>query len=304
VTERRKALRLGPTPTEKELRARTRQQSAVAELGNLALSGVGEEPLFDAAAVRVAETLEVEASGVLELLPGGAALLLRAGSGWRQGLVGRATLGSGLESHAGYALERNEPVIIADLRSEKRFRPPALLRDHGMTSGVSVLIRGDGVPFGVLGAYTKARRNFTRDDVQFLQVVANILALSHRRRRQEIARQQRAVLLGRLSRREREVLKLLAAGAANREIGERLGVKYTTVRSYVRAVIEKLDAHSALEAVAHAHAYGLVEDEPPFEAPTVFLSDRQDAERSHARPTRTAVRPPSHDSPLTSAKQG
>jgi DNA-binding NarL/FixJ family response regulator len=34
------------------------------------------------------------------------------------------------------------------------------------------------------------------------------------------------------------------------------------VRSYVRALIEKLDAHSALEAVAHAHAYGLVEDEP------------------------------------------
>jgi hypothetical protein len=29
----------------------------------------------------------------------------------------------------------------------------------------------------------------------------------------------------------------------------------------VRAVIEKLDAHSELEAVARAHSYGLVEDE-------------------------------------------
>jgi len=125
-----------------------------------------------------------------------------------------------------------------------------------------VLIRGDGVPFGVLGAYTKTRRNFTLDDVRFLQAVANILALAHRRRRQEIARQQRAVLLGRLSRRERDVLKLLAAGSSNRDIAGRLGVTYTTVRSYVRALIEKLDAHSALEAVAHAHAYGLVEDEP------------------------------------------
>ncbi len=263
MTERRKASRSQPTPTEKELRRRTRQQSAVAELGNLALSGIGADALFETATARVAETLEVEASGVLELLPGGAALLLRAGIGWRQGLVGRATLGSGLESHAGYALERNEPVIIADLRTETRFRPPPLLRDHGMISGMSVLIRGDGVPFGVLGAYTKARRSFTPDDVQFLQGVANILALAHRRRRQEMARQQRAVLLGRLSRREREVLKLLVAGASNREIAARLGVRYTTVRSYVRSLIEKLDAHSALEAVAHAHAYGLVEDEPP-----------------------------------------
>jgi GAF domain-containing protein len=264
VTERSKASRARQTQTDRELRNRTRQQAAVAELGNLALSGAPEDELFDAAAARVADALEVEASGVLELLPGGAALLLRAGAGWRQGLVGRATLGSGLESHAGYALEHMEPVIIADLRTEKRFRPPPLLRDHGMISGVSVLIRGDGVPFGVLGAYTKVLREFTRDDVQFMQGVANILALAHRRRRQEMARQQRAVLLGRLSRREREVLKLLAAGASNREIGERLGVRYTTVRSYVRAVIEKLDAHSALEAVAHAHAYGLVEDDLPL----------------------------------------
>jgi DNA-binding NarL/FixJ family response regulator len=52
----------------------------------------------------------------------------------------------------------------------------------------------------------------------------------------------------------------MVAGSTNREIAERLGVRSTTVRSYVRAVIEKLDAHSALEAVAHAHAYGLVDD--------------------------------------------
>jgi DNA-binding CsgD family transcriptional regulator len=250
------------TALEKERRTRTRQQSAVAALGNLALSGVSEDELFQEAAAKVVEALEVAASGVLELLPGGAALLLRAGVGWRAGLVGRATLGSGLESHAGYALERNEPVIITDLRTEKRFRPPPLLRDHGMVSGVSVLIRGDGVPYGVLGAYTAVRRNFTSDDVLFMQTVANVLALAHRRRRQELARQQRTTLLGRLTRREHEVLRLLAAGSSNRDIASRLGVKYTTVRSYVRALIEKLDAHSALEAVARAHAYGLVEDDP------------------------------------------
>jgi DNA-binding CsgD family transcriptional regulator len=262
VAKRRRTTRQPPRPLERELRARTRQQAAVAELGNLALSGVAEDALFRAAATSVVETLEVAASGILELLPGGEALLLREGVGWRQGLIGRATLGSGLESHAGYALERNEPVIITDLRTEKRFRPPPLLKDHGMTSGVSVLIRGHGVPYGVLGAYTRDQRTFTVDDLQFLQAVANILALAHRRRRQEFAKQQRAALLSRLTRREHEVLRLLAAGSSNRDIAQRLGVRYTTVRSYVRALIGKLDAHSALEAVARAHAFGLVEDEP------------------------------------------
>lgn len=259
---RRKATHPRAASVETELRTRTRQQSAVAELGNLALSGVVEDKLFETAASAVAQTLEVEASGILELLPGGDALLLRAGVGWKAGLVGRATLGSGLESHAGYALERNEPVIISDLRTETRFRPPPLLRDHGMVSGVSVLIRGDGVPFGVLGAYTTSRRDFTRDDVQFMQVVANVLALAHRRLRLERAREQRAALLSRLTRREHDVLRLLAAGSSNRDIAVRLKISYTTVRGYVRSVIEKLDAHSELEAVARAHGYGLVDDEP------------------------------------------
>jgi DNA-binding CsgD family transcriptional regulator len=258
---RHKAVRQRAGSVENELLTRTRQQSAVAELGNLALSGAEEDKLFDAAATGVAETLEVEASGILELLPGGDALLLRAGAGWRAGLVGRATLGSGLESHAGYALERIEPVIIADLRVEKRFRPPPLLRDHGMVSGISVLIRGDGVPFGVLGAYTVSRRDFTRDDLQFMQAVANVLALAHRRHRMERAREQRAALRSRLTHRQHDVMRLLAAGSSNRDIAVRLRIKYTTVRGYVRSVIEKLDAHSELEAVARAHAYGLVDDE-------------------------------------------
>jgi len=57
------------------------------------------------------------------------------------------------------------------------------------------------------------------------------------------------------------VLRLLAAGSSNRDIAVRLKIKYTTVRGYVRSVIEKLDAHSELEAVARAHGYGLVDDE-------------------------------------------
>jgi DNA-binding NarL/FixJ family response regulator len=56
-------------------------------------------------------------------------------------------------------------------------------------------------------------------------------------------------------------LRLLAAGSSNRDIAVRLKIKYTTVRGYVRSVIEKLDAHSELEAVARAHGYGLVDGE-------------------------------------------
>ncbi|WP_292365659.1 MULTISPECIES: PAS domain S-box protein [unclassified Methanoculleus] len=67
-------------------------------------------------------------------------------------------------------------MIVEDLRAEKRFRGPALLRDEGIRSGISVIIQGDEAPYGVLGAHTRTRRRFTRDDINFVQAAANVLA--------------------------------------------------------------------------------------------------------------------------------
>ena len=55
------------------------------------------------------------------LLPDGKALLLRSGVGWKQGLVGHATVGAGTDSQAGYTLLSDQPVIVEDLRTETRF---------------------------------------------------------------------------------------------------------------------------------------------------------------------------------------
>ena len=66
-------------------------------------------------------------AAMLELLPGGEALLLRAGAGWREGLVGRETVSARSDSQEGFTLLSGAPVIVEDLRTETRFRPPALM---------------------------------------------------------------------------------------------------------------------------------------------------------------------------------
>jgi hypothetical protein len=68
---------------EEVLRARLRQQEATGGLGLAALSGMSLPDLMDEAAYVVAEVLAVEYCDILELVPEGAALLLRAGVGWR-----------------------------------------------------------------------------------------------------------------------------------------------------------------------------------------------------------------------------
>src|SRR5690606_4197248 len=106
---------------EVALDARARQQAVVAELGQRALGDIEPDVLFDEAARAVAETLQVDIVSVLERLPGGRELLLLAGYGWQEGVLGVITLGAGTESQAGYTLAAGGPVVVADLRTETRF---------------------------------------------------------------------------------------------------------------------------------------------------------------------------------------
>ena len=56
----------------------------------------------------------------------------------------------------------------------------------------------------------------------------------------------------RLTKRELEVLRLLASGLSNGQIAETLGVSPTTVRNHVEHLLSKLGVHSKLEAVVYA----------------------------------------------------
>lgn len=58
--------------------------------------------------------------------------------------------------------------------------------------------------------------------------------------------------------RELEVLGLLAQGRQPKEIARSLGISVHTCRGYVKNLLAKLDAHSALEAVVIAHREGLI----------------------------------------------
>jgi GAF domain-containing protein len=174
---------------EERLKARARQQQAVARFGQRALVETDLQALMDEAVGVVAAVLDVEYCKVLELLPDGRNLLLRAGVGWGKGLVGQATVSAGLDSQAGYTLSSSEPVYVEDLRSETRFSGPPLLYEHDVVSGISVRVDGSERPFGVLGAHTRQRRTFTTDDTNFLQAVANVLATTVERRSDEQAQQ-------------------------------------------------------------------------------------------------------------------
>ncbi|UVI33733.1 LuxR C-terminal-related transcriptional regulator [Paenibacillus spongiae] len=61
-----------------------------------------------------------------------------------------------------------------------------------------------------------------------------------------------------LSARELEVLRLIAQGLSNREIGERLFIALTTVKGHNRTIFDKLQVKRRTEAVARARKLGLL----------------------------------------------
>ena len=167
----------------REVRVRARQQETLARLGERALTDSDLQKFFNEVVAAIGEILDVEMVKILELMPGDAELLLRAGSGWKAGLVGAANVSTGRDSQAGYTLASGRPVIVDNLEAENRFTGEPLLREHGVVSGITAPIAGrDGRAYGVLGAHTAKRRKFHDYDVSFLVALANVAAGAIQRR--------------------------------------------------------------------------------------------------------------------------
>ncbi|HEX9705302.1 MAG TPA: PAS domain S-box protein [Gemmatimonadales bacterium] len=160
------------------LRTAARQQEAVAHLGQQALAGALIPSLLDTAIGLVARGLEVEFSEIFEFQPERRHLVLRAATGWRDGRVGRAAISADVGTLGGYVLSAPGPVVVEDAARETRFEVPSLLREHGVASGISVVISGKERPFGVLSAHATRPREFTTPEVLFVQAVAHVLATS------------------------------------------------------------------------------------------------------------------------------
>src|SRR5205814_3692545 len=84
-------------------------------------------------------------------------------------------------------------TVVDDFAEESRFEPTKHLQEHGVVSGASVIIGRRGHPFGLLGAFSSARREFSAEDLDHLKAVANILADAIERKRSEEAIRNQAL---------------------------------------------------------------------------------------------------------------
>ena len=211
---------------EQQLARRALQQAAVAELSLHAVRSRDLQSVLDRAVAIATTTLETDMSKVLELEPDGGWFRLRAGVGWNEGLVGKTRIPRTPRSLIDATLRAEAPVVIEDLtaleREPARFDVPALLRDHGVVSGMAAVIPipGQERPYGIIGTHARRPMSFSRDDVVFFQALANVVATAIGRARTEAqlreaeasaAEQRRRTAEAERAVRERDVFLSVAA---------------------------------------------------------------------------------------------
>lgn len=234
--------------TTRALRLRIRQQEILAELGVLALGRTSLAELLNQTARLTAEGMEAEFCKVLEYLSAQSRLLVRAGVGWNEGIVGVATVGADLESPSGFALHTGRPVISNHLENEERFRTPELLVEHGIRRAMNVILQGDGSPYGVLEVDSRSEGEFSEHDIAFLQGAANLLGMALERQRYEdrlkAALDRHQVLLAEISHRVKNSLQVVSS---------MLSLQASTAKGNESVVQHLAEASTRVSAVGRAY---------------------------------------------------
>jgi signal transduction histidine kinase len=155
-----------------------RQQTALARFGELALRSDDLEEILTEACRLAGEALGTDLAKVVELQEDGKTLVVRAGVGWKPGVIGVATIAAEHDTSEGHALRTGEPMISPDIATETRFKYAQFLIDSGVRAVANVLIIGGQgrPPFGILQIDSRVPRQFTESDTLFLRSYANLLA--------------------------------------------------------------------------------------------------------------------------------
>ena len=154
-----------------------RQQAALARFGSLALRERELTKILTEAARVCAEGLNVPFSKVCQYRVQENDLLIVAGYGWQDGVIGNVVSRADMSSPQGRAFTTGLPSIIDNLQKDAGFDPPPFYAAHGIVSIIDVIIKGnDDQPYGILEIDNDKQHDYDQYDINFLTGFANVLA--------------------------------------------------------------------------------------------------------------------------------
>jgi two-component sensor histidine kinase len=225
--------------------ARCREQhELVVELGSLALSGTGTiDALLQHAAQLAARGTGIARSKVMEYRPESDSLFLRAGVGWREGVVGDTMMSAAISEPQGRSFRAAEPLVIEDLASSD-FTVPELLQEHGIVALANVPVFAGGAVWGGLEVDSERPGSLTKADTLLLQGFAHILGRAIDQQQRRLADEAEAI--------EREVMRK-ERDVLFRELHHRVANNFTAILGQLELQARKTtvpEARAAFQTLA------------------------------------------------------
>lgn len=174
-----------PARRLRQLEIRNRQESAVVDLGLHAIRERDLHALMNEAVAIAAKTLDTERGIVWQVRPGHNDMILRSRVGWDE-LPPDATVPVDDGTMVKHVITSDRSAVITDL-NDTRFEKSWVLREYRVASIITALIRGRDCLWGLLSLHSMTPRSFDEDDLQFMESVANVLALAIERNEYELA---------------------------------------------------------------------------------------------------------------------
>lgn len=185
----------------------------------------------------------------------GVALLLRADTGIT--LIGSASTG---REALDEALRLQPDVVLLDLRLPDMLATEVTRRLKALVPGARIILftayadhaaLPDALAAGVAGCVLKDAST-TDLAAAIHQAHDGLTVLDPRLSDATPGRRREALYRAGLTRREYEVLRLVAVGHTNPEIADELGLTRNTVKTYLQSAMAKLGARNRVEAIAKA----------------------------------------------------
>lgn len=152
------------------------RQRVLAEFGDFALRSDDLQEVLTEACRLVVRGLGSDFAKVVEIQEDESCLLVRAGVGWKPGIVGEVQISMDEQTSEAHAIDARKPIITPDISKEERFEFPDFMKDHGIVAIVNVpIFMPGGGAYGLLQVDSVEARDYDEEDIEFLRTYAVIL---------------------------------------------------------------------------------------------------------------------------------